>query len=171
MKQLGIFLSILLAGCDDTHNSSPLYTSPLIGTWITESCEQAVDINMMPIDTWVKGLYKFTDQGTIQVGKNNYYDSDCINLSFSYPPYERINPNEHTKYVDNGELLLQEGINGNSLLIENSLSFYNKPLSFFFTIHNNILCFSDAIKFEAQVFSITTDGSESINFINCLIKA
>ena len=165
MKITEIILSLtalLIAGCEDSNNNSPLS-----GIWVTESCDQASDINGSPVNLWLKALYEFTAQGTIRLGREQYSDSNCITLTSTTEPADTANP---IIYQDHGSLTLQEGIEGHRI----NISFASQGLSLdveaFYTINNGILCFSEAYTFEPTGFGVSQAGSTAIDFNNCLIK-
>ena len=165
MKQTGItiVLSILiLSGCDNDDNNSPL-----LGIWQTEVCEQTTDSNNQPLDSWVKGIYEFTVQGTIRLGHYLYTDSNCSLLSISHEPTELPDP---VTFQDKGQQLLQEGINGGSLYIEMPNPNQMQTFDGFYTINNGSLCFSEAFIFEASTFAVVPYGLVDINFNNCLTR-
>jgi len=161
-KMIILVLSlILLSGCGGGDSNNTDTTSSLVGVWVTESCEQASDSNGTLQNIWIKGLYEFTNQGKVLLGKELYLDSNCITISSTQTPAEQITP---ITYKDQGSRLLQEGINGGGLQISNqSLS-----IDAFYTINNNSLCFSDAFTFEALKFGISQSGTDAIDFNKCL---
>ncbi|MDH5446841.1 MAG: hypothetical protein OEY52_14925 [Gammaproteobacteria bacterium] len=158
---------IILSGCGsgDTNNTQP--STPLLGVWVTESCEQISDKNEVPQNIWFKGLYEFTDQGKILLGAEQYSDSNCITHSKTRTPAE---VNVPITYQDHGPQTLQEGINGGGLLIEIGEGDQLISTDAFYTIQNNSLCFSDAFTFEALKFSNSGPGTEAIDFDNCLVR-
>jgi len=169
MKTHGICLSIfwlLLSGCD-SDSSSNNESSPLLGTWVTEACEQASDSNGALINLWLKGLYEFTAQGTILLGNETYSDSNCITLSSTIPLNNGAIP---AIYQDLGPTLLQEGIDGGGLSIEISAGAQLLSIDAFYTINNSALCFSDVFTFEALTFALSEAGTAAIDFNNCLTR-
>lgn len=168
MKIIGIILSLttlLIGGCENSNNDSS--NSPLLGVWVTESCEQASDNTGAPVNVWLKSLYEFTDQGSIRVGREEYTESNCSTASNLVEPSEGQVP---IKYTDQGQVLLQEGINGGSLFIEMGEGAQLVSLDAFYSINNGSLCFSDAFTFEALTFGISQSGTDAIDFSNCLTR-
>jgi len=160
-------LFVVIPGCGGGGADDAQSTSPLIGTWVTESCEQASDSNDMLLNTWAKGLYEFTNQGTIRIGNEQYSDSNCTVPGSTQAPSDTAIP---IIYKDNGSQLLQEGINGAGLLIEVGTGSQVSSVDAFYTINNNSLCFSDAFTFEALTFGISEIGASSIDFGSCLSR-
>ncbi len=154
----------LVSACnsDDEKNESPL-----LGLWITESCEQATDSSDMPVNTWLKGLFEFTRGGVILLGHEYYSDSNCIQLTERKEPMEAEVP---ILYTDYGQTILEEGISGNGLAIEMGEGVQHFAVDAYYTINNGSLCFSDAFTFEAAVFGISQTGSDSIDFNHCLVS-
>ena len=168
MKKIGIIIgliTLLITGCENSNNNNN--NSPLLGVWVTESCVQASDSNGSPINLWLKALYEFTTQGTIRFGLEEYTDSNCVTLSNVVDPAESQVP---ISFTDQGEVLLQEGINGGGLLIEMGTGAQFVSIDAFYTINSNVLCFSDAFTFEALTFSVSQSGTDAIDFNNCLTR-
>lgn len=155
----------ILSGCGGgTDEIQPI--SPLMGVWITESCDQASDSNGTLVNFWLKALYEFTTQGEILIGREEYSDSNCVTLNNTVSP---ATVNTPITYQDGGAKLLQEGINGGGLLIEIGAGAQLLSIDAFYTINNNSLCFSDAFTFDALGFGISELGTDAIDFDNCLI--
>ena len=158
-------LFLLLIGCNGSSNKSPL-----LGSWVTESCKQSTNSSGEPQDIWLRGLYQFTTKGKILYDTDKYEDSDCISLK------NNIITSENTinfTYQDSGAVVLQEGIDGGELLIEmNPEGPILEPISVkgFYTINNGTLCLSDAFTFEANRFGVSELSSDDIDFNNCLIR-
>jgi len=158
-----VILLVLLSGCggEETDESPSLK-----GTWITESCEQATDANGSLSAVWMKALYTFTDQNTILLEHELYADLNCTTMSNA----TNIEGNFNITYQDQGPLLLQEGINGGGIFIETNFNNQLQSLNGYYTINNNVLCFSDAFRFEALLFGISGLGDLAIDFNNCLAR-
>jgi hypothetical protein len=156
-----ITLFNLSCGNDDSDNS------PLLGTWITESCAQAVDSNDAPIDLWLVGLYKFTVDSTIQMGHRHYSDSDCTLHIKTQSPSDLDVP---VTYEDTGEQRLQEGIDGRGLTINFGEADNFIVTDGFYVINEGSLCFSDAFSFEPARFGVSESGSIEIDFEHCLTR-
>lgn len=137
----------------------------MLGIWITESCERASDSNGVLVNTWLKALYEFTAYGTIRIGHERYTDSNCSSPSDTMDPAEAQIP---ITFTDQGEVLLQEGVDGGGLLIEMGEGQQFVSIEAFYTINNDSLCFSDAFTFEALEFGISQTGTDAIDFENCL---
>ena len=160
-----VLLSAVLSGCGG--GDSDPFTSPLLGVWITELCEQAIDNNGVPVDSWVRGLYEFTVQGTIRRGSEVYSDANCVTLVSTTAPSDLTVP---FTYKDNGPELLQEGINGAALFVEFGSGDQVASVNGFYTINNGSLCFSEAFTFGVSTIGVSESGSLSINFNNCLAR-
>ncbi|MEJ2609380.1 MAG: hypothetical protein P8179_04640 [Candidatus Thiodiazotropha sp.] len=157
-------LFFVISGCNQDDDSEK---SPLLGVWVTDACEQAFDESDEPVNTWMKGLYTFTNYGTIQKRFKTYSDSNCTTLSTPSSLEEAEIP---ITYFDQGKKLLKEGINGGGLLIEMGAGEEFLSIDAFYTIKNGTLCFSDAFTFEALQFGITETGTDDIDFENCLVR-
>lgn len=157
-------IALLVVGCSDGDSDS---RSPLLGVWITEACDQASVSNGSPVNVWIKSIYEFTSLGTIRIGREEYTDSGCqasVNV---------LDPTEGEvliTYVDQGEVLLQEGIDGGSLFIDMSTETQSLGMDAFYTINNDTLCFSDAFTFGAVTFGISETGTDAIDFESCLVR-
>jgi hypothetical protein len=157
-------IGLLATGCNGNNDTN---SSPLLGVWVTESCEQASDSNGMFVNFWLKGLYEFTEHGTLLKGYEEYTDSSCE------IPHDTVEPHEDTipiTYTDQGQVVLQEGINGGELVIEMGEGTGLVSVDGFYTINSGSLCFSDAFTFEATEFGITQSGADAIDFDHCLTK-
>lgn len=165
MNKLNLLAIILtmLSGCGGGDSNN---TSPLIGIWITESCEQASDNNGTLQNIWLKGLFEFTNQGKILIGNEIYSDSNCITQTNNTPLTEVI----PVTYQDHGSQTLQEGIEGGGLLIETGTGNQILSIDAFYTINNNSLCFSDVFTFEALGFGASEARTIAIDFDNCLTR-
>jgi len=156
-----VFFGLVLSGCG---SSSDDESTPLVGKWITEACEQVSDTNNVLVDVWARGIYEFTEQGAILFGLEIYSDSNCITFSSTQ------SGNSAADYNDLGPLQLQEGVDGGSLVIEMGTGTQFLSIDAFYTISNNVLCFSDAFTFEVFSFGIAESGTTAIDFNNCLAK-
>ncbi len=166
MKVTGtlIIISFLIVGCQGDRSNN---ISPLLGNWITNSCEQASDSGGSPINKWLVGLFEFTPQGTIRFGHKEYADSDCVTLNSSVAP---ANGDIPVMYNDKGPQTLQEGIEGDKLLIEMGSGDQFVSREAYYTINDGKLCFSDAFTFEALKFGISESGADAIDFSHCLVR-
>ncbi|MCG8014229.1 MAG: hypothetical protein JAY64_21360 [Candidatus Thiodiazotropha weberae] len=71
------FTFALLNGCNDDNNSeNRTEQSPLVGLWVTESCEHVEQEESNTTQIWAKGSYEFTSFGAIYMEPKAYYDSD-----------------------------------------------------------------------------------------------
>ena len=159
MRILVTLLLVAIIGCQ--HSDSDQELSPLVGQWITESCDQVSN-------HWTKAIYEFTAQGTIRLGNELYSDSNCIVLVTALPPEESIAV--PMTYQDHGPRLLQEGIDGRSISIQMGKNDQIASADAFYTINNGSLCFSDSITLEAVTFGVAQSGGDAIDFDNCLTR-
>ncbi|MEW8624713.1 MAG: hypothetical protein AB2551_03060 [Candidatus Thiodiazotropha sp.] len=158
-------LALFISGCGSDNDSDP---SPLLGRWVTESCEQAKYEDGTPTNTWYRGYYEFTVFQTIQLEHSTYSDSNCTQfLDVTSPPDNNILA---ATYQDTGERQLQEGISGRGLTIELGEDERRIDVDAFYTINNGSLCFSDAFTFEALIFGVSETGSDNIDFEHCLTR-
>ena len=153
----------LLSSCGGGGSNNDDPTSPLIGVWITESC----DIQFENI--WIKGIYEFTSSGEINYERKAYEDSNCITL---IDPSRYIYGFPYTAtYQDLGEQTLIEGIAGNNIAIEITDITNNKTsANGYYTIRNNTLCLSSYFIFNSSGYSVNEAGVENIDFGTCIVK-
>ena len=165
MKHLFIILTIIVfTGCDDNDNSQQNINSPLLGKWETQLCEQS---NNLPFTTWAKATYEFFQNGDIIFSTNSYTDSNCTTIAFN-----TLNPaSPIAAFLDLGETTLEEGISGHKLNIEIQPPDQIISTDGFYTINNNILCFSLSYSFEPTTFGISLSEITPIDFTNCLVPA
>lgn len=160
-----IALCLLLGGCP-SHDTGT-NQSPLVGAWISDSCEQSFDSSGSPVNAWIRSLYEFTSQGTIRLGREEYADANCVTLHGSVAPVELDVP---VMYVDKGPQALLEGIEGAGLVIEMGSGEQLLSVEAYYTINGGKLCLSDAFTFEALRFGISESGNDAIDFSHCLIR-
>jgi len=162
MKRIPLLLlTITLISCENNTDSS------LIGSWKTLACDQAEDINGNTINSWSKGIYEFTNTGTILFYSEPYSDSQCVNKADAPNP---PNYGQSAIYEDRGAVTLQEGINGRAFYMSMGSLQSFISLEAYYTISNQQLCFSNVFSFEPFIFGIFTSGSNSIDFEKCLEK-
>jgi hypothetical protein len=157
-----VTLCFLLIGCGSSdHNQSAL-----AGRWVTTSCEQPSDISGTSAEVWIKSIYEFTSEGAVLNGYYRYSDSNCENLSSSTPP--AAFPKYLVTYVDKSPQTLQEGIEGNALMLKVDMVDDSFSVDAFYTINAGVLCFSDAFDFGALSFGFSDMGTDAIDFTHCL---
>ncbi len=165
MKLLLTTLSVfLLISCESDTSST---ASKLVGTWITESCEQVVLTNGTMKSEWGKSLYEFTDTNEILFGHILYSDSDCLIINKITSPAKVIDFT--VKYTDLGAVQLAEGIEGNQLNISVTPALKSLNIDAYYVYSNNV-CFSDVFTFGVFNFGISESGLSAINFNQCLTK-
>lgn len=155
-----IVISVFLLGCNNN-------SSPLVGSWVTESCEQLSDESGSLLNIWAKGIYEFTNQSTILFSPEVYSDANCENLS---NPQPNIIGESSVTYIDLGQELLQEGIDGGGLTIIFDTGSQSFSFDGYYTINNNVMCLSDSFTFGALGLSVSQAGSDAIDFGACLLK-
>ncbi len=153
-------LLLFLSACDNNTSSSPL-----VGNWITESCEQMSDTNGAPMDFWVRGLYEFSAKGKIRLGMRGYSDSNCQTQMQYTSPGPQDAP---FTFEDLGETFLQEGIEGRGLRVSVVSVSQSLEVSAYYVIDNNKACFSEAFTFHARRTGVSESGADAIDFDNCL---
>lgn len=167
MKHTSLFLTIIVfTGCSANDNSNNNINSPLLGKWETQSCEQLVDSSFNPPFTiWLKATYEFFQNGDIIFSTNSYADANCTTIAFN-----TLNPVSPVAFFqDLGPTILEEGIPGNKLIIEIYPPNQTISTNGFYTINNNILCFSQSYSFEPSSFGISLIERTPIDFTNCLV--
>ena len=153
-------LLLFLSACDNNTSSSPL-----VGNWITESCEQMSDTNGAPMDFWVRGLYEFSAEGKIRLGMRGYSDSNCqTQVQYTSPGSQDV----PFSFEDLGEAFLQEGIEGRGLRVTVGSALLSFSVSGYYGIDNNRACFSEAFRFHAGRIGVSGSGADAIDFGNCL---
>ncbi|WP_455219192.1 hypothetical protein [Kaarinaea lacus] len=168
MKLLSIIFSIFfvaISGCDRGGNSN---LSPLVGVWITESCESHISNDGVSEETWRKGVYEFTARGELITGWETYGDSNCV----EYLSTQIFNSsNSHVVYKDLGAQMLQEGIIGAGLSLQ--LVVLDQPTTAvygYYAIIDNRVCFSERFVFEVSYLTMFSTNSDAIDFNSCLIQ-
>jgi len=151
-------LLLFLSACENNTASSPL-----VGNWITESCEQMRDANDAPMDVWVRGLYEFSAEGKIRLGMRGYSDSNCQTQAQNTSSGPQGTP---FNFEDLGEVFLQEGIDGRGLRV--SVGSALLSVSGYYVIDNNRACFSEVFRFHASGAGVSQSGADTIDFTNCL---
>lgn len=152
----------LLVACENNTASSPL-----VGNWITESCEQMRDANNQPLDYWVRGLYEFSMEGRIRLGTRGYTDSNCQTQVQYKPPGPQVTP---FTFEDLGEAFLQEGIDGRALRVSVASPSGLFAASGYYVIDNNRACFSEVFRFYAMRTGVSESSADTIDFNNCLLR-
>ncbi len=87
-------IAILLTSCENSNKKSAL-----IGTWVTDRCDQAVSLSGEPLPKWSMGLYEFTNQGDIEFGRLTYNDSSCQDLDEERSPSKEANGVRSSFYI------------------------------------------------------------------------
>ncbi len=166
MKNLILLSTIaVITGCSNSDNPNQNINSPLLGTWETQACEEVTDSSLSaPFTTWSKATYEFFQNGDIVFTPDNYLDSTCINKINSLRPDFPI-----AAFRDFGEITLEEGILGNKLNITIQATGQTISTSGFYTINNNILCFSHSYSFEPNTFGVSLNERPPIDFTTCLV--
>jgi len=162
MKKIKLlFIFTTLVSCSSSDNND----SNIIGTWQTGACEQSSDSQGNLINTWSKGIYQFTESGTLKFRPEPYLDSGCITLNKAVS-LENIEP--AAVFQNLGNETLQEGISGNRVVISFTDPSANITVEAFYTINNNVLCFSSAYSFEPNRLGIFPSSVPDIDFTKCL---
>ena len=163
MHKIGIlFLFFMLAGCDNSSGNSAI-----IGSWVTDACQQLTGQNSQPVNVWVKSTYTFDVNGNIYIEPTSYSDSNCITKSNAIQAESFL----AAIFTEQGPATTSQGIEANKITI----TFDGAPpptvsTSGYYKITNNQLCLSEAFHFGAGSFSINQVDDIKINFIDCLTK-
>ncbi|MET0026043.1 MAG: hypothetical protein ABW101_00280 [Candidatus Thiodiazotropha sp.] len=155
-------VGILLSGCNSDGKQNE---TPLIAVWVTDSCEQALYETGQPSNTWVRGLYQFTHEGSLLVGYEMYADASCFSVSSKKLPFD---PQLTISFSDDGPVTLEEGIIGHPLTITMGEGDQLVSVDAYYTINDGSLCVSDAFTLEALSFGISPTGMDAIDFEHCL---
>ena len=164
MKYGFYLITLILISCSND-NSEQNATSPLLGKWETQACQEKIDSSTTPsLVTFSKATYEFLVNGDILFSPNSYTDSSCTIIAFI-----TLSPNTGiAKFQDLGETTLEEGISGNRLNIQMQIPDETLSTNGFYTINNNILCFSHSFIFTSSSFGLTVNEIAPIDFSNCL---
>ncbi len=163
MHKIGIlFLSFALISCNNSSENSAI-----IGSWVTDACQQLTDSNSQPVNVWAKSTYEFDVIDNIHFVSTSYSDSDCITAS------NAINeaPFIVATFTEQGEVTTSLGIEANAITI--TFSSAPPPIvttSGFYKITNSQLCLSESFHFDAGGFGIGQVDDTEIDFSNCLTK-
>lgn len=164
MRYSFYMLVIIFTGCG-SDNSQNNINSPLLGEWETQACQETIDSSSNPpLITFSKATYEFLQNGYIIFSPNSYTDSTCSTIAFN-----TLSPNSAiATFFDLGETTLEEGIPGNKINIKIQTPDGILSTNGFFTINNNVLCFSYSYMFEPSSFGVSLNERAPINFTNCL---
>jgi hypothetical protein len=156
----------LLAGCQQ--NDSGDQSMSLEGSWITNACVQATDINDNPLDFWAKGLYEFHDNGSLVPVLRAYSNSSCTG-AYEETILADIGTAQ-LSYFELGTLTLEEGIDGGEFTL--TMVYNNEALSTdgFYTVNGNELCLSANIRLDPIGITTSQVESTAIDFENCLTR-
>jgi len=159
-----IAMSIIITACS---NSGTNDSSPLVDTWLTQACAQGTSSSGSPVNEWFIGRYEFTASGLLIFEPDQYEDSQCVTKSESQTIIHTGSP---PSYIDVDPTILQEGIQGHMITIIFQDPSNNYSFDGFYTINNNVLCFSEKFTFEPLGFGAESSGSDAIDFNECLVK-
>jgi hypothetical protein len=167
MKKIGIlFLLMAISGYSCSNSSGP-QNSAIIGSWVTDACEQLTDSMDQPVDVWAKSTYIFDSKGNIYVKSTSYSDSGCLTKS------NAINSDTMLVaiYSEQGPIITSQGKKANRILI----TFSSAPppqatTRGYYKITNSQLCFSESFHFYAGSFRKSNFDDTQIDFNNCLTK-
>jgi len=153
-------LLFTLIGCE-----SSTVNSPILGSWITQSCQQLTDSNGGLVNVWAKSEYTFDSNSNIHMQSTSYNDSNCITESNAI----QEEPHLVANYIDQGDGITQQGIEANKITI--TFSTMPPPVTItdgYYKITNNQLCLSQSYHFNSASFGIGTVDDTEIDFSNCL---
>ncbi len=156
-------LLLLLISCE---NDNP---STLVGTWITESCEEGTSFDL-PNDYWVQGVFRFSSKGKIEVGKNLYVDSRCQDQDTEIPPGIEESSTE-ISYEDLGEDPRSKDKGARGLLIVLKSDAFSLEVEGLYAIDDGRICFSEGFDFHSSGIRIDQLGDATrIDYENgCLL--
>jgi hypothetical protein len=167
MKKIGILFLLITISGSSCSNSSSAQNSAIIGSWVTDACEQLTDSKDQPVDVWAKSTYTFDSKGNIYLKSASYSDSDCLTKS------NAINSDAMLVaiYSEQAPIINSQGKKANRILI----TFSSAPppqatTSGYYKITNNQLCFSESFHFYAGSFRKSNSDDTEIDFNNCLTK-
>jgi len=163
LNKIGIILlAITLASCENSTENSAI-----IGSWVTDACEQLTDSNNQPVNVWAKSTYTFDTSGSIYFESVSYSDSNCITESNAITTTSLL----VAIFSDQALVTTSQGIEANQI----SITFSSAPppvitTSGYYKITNNQLCLSQSFYFDAGSFGIGQVDDTDIDFTNCLTK-
>lgn len=161
MIKYGLLLLLFaLIGCDKS-----TVNSQILGSWITQSCQQLTDSNGEQFNVWAKSEYTFDSSSNIYMQTTLYSDSNCISKSNNIQDESYLVAN----FIDQGDVITQQGIDANKIII--IFSTMPPPVtttSGYYIISNNQLCLSQSYHFNSASFGIGTVNDTEIDFSNCL---
>jgi hypothetical protein len=155
-----LLLLFTLIGCENS-----TVNSPILGSWITQSCQQLTDFNGELVNFWAKSEYTFDASSNIHMQSTSYSDSNCISKSNTI----QEEPHLVANFIDQGDGITQQGIDANKITI--IFSTIPPPVittSGYYKITNNQLCLSQSYHFNSASFGIGTVDDTEIDFSNCL---
>ncbi len=157
-----VYLFFILVGCDNSSGNSAI-----IGSWVTDACQQLTDQNSQPVNVWAKSTYTFDASGSIYLESISYSDSNCVTKSNAI----QAEPFLAAIFTEQGPVTTSQGIEANKITI----TFDGAPpliasTSGYYKVTNNQLCLSEAFRFGAGSFGIRRIDDTKINFIDCLTK-
>lgn len=163
MYKVGIILfCFTLIGCNNSSDKSAI-----IGSWVTNTCQQLTDTNSHPVNVWAKSTYEFDIIGNIHLVSTSYSDSDCITISNAINDPSFI----VATFTEQDEVTTSLGIEANAITI--TFSSAPPPIvvtSGYYKITNNQLCLSESFHFDAGGFGIGQADDTEIDFNSCLTK-
>ncbi len=160
---LAIFFAPLLFSCDNYDSTS------LVGTWITESCEQGAEFEL-PGDYWEQGLFKFSSKGEIKVGKNLYIDSGCEILDTEIPPGV-VKESTNIAFDELGKDSRSKNGEARGVRIALKSDSFSLDAEGLYIIDGRRVCFSETINFHPSGISIGQLGDAArIDYENCLAR-
>lgn len=158
---LATTVMLLVTACSSDGSTED---SPLVGTWITEGCEQMSDLNGNPIDVWARGLFEFTRDGRLLLGTREYGDGNCQTLVQTRAPADQ---DLDLRFADLGETTLPDGLEGRRLRITQESLLPSLSREGTYVIMQRQACFSYAFRFSPSGIGFSADNAD-INYLECL---
>lgn len=154
-------IALVISGCEvEQQNDSP---SPLVGTWLTDACEQMADAEGTPVEQWARGLYSFYSSGTLVARFNQYGDSGCTTATQLVDDLSEPAASP-TSYRDLGEETLENGIAGGGVVIWAETDSTTYEFQGYYTVNNGSLCFSNKLNFDPlSISSSDAEGTDTIS--------
>jgi len=166
IKYLLILFVIFLVYCHVDEKASQISGSPLLGVWQTESCKEITDENGISLNLWARGIYHFLPNGDINAALEPYSDSNCTIIDATFSSANTLTV---ATFQDIGEEPLQEGLSGHRVNITFLSPDQIITTEAFYTISDNVLCFSLSYSFEPTSFRVSPNVIPDIDFTRCLV--
>ncbi|MBU1668718.1 hypothetical protein KKC13_09885 [bacterium] len=148
--------------------------------WIATTCSAttATDQNGLKHYFYYKGLYRFDQDNTIKIGRNNYKDSSCTQFLENHAP--TVPANATFNFYDLEKVSTDKGYSVHEFRVE-KVTETELSVDAFYAINEDELCLSESFynkfsyidkddnkTYESMVLDVSTSKSTKIDYNNCL---